>query len=124
MTQTKLRVRTWVALVIIVALGGPSVINTVGEWRSAQTIGQRVVTVVEGSFSLAGFLGVIAVISRSAWARPLILMWAVLITLTAGLAPYHWGGSSVPAALVSGVFGGLIATVIAMLVLPSRLNPS
>jgi len=123
-TETKLRARTWVALVIIVALGVPSVINTVGEWRLARTMGQHVVTVVELCCSIAGFLGVLAVVRGAPWARPAILAWAVLITLTAGLAPYNWGGSSLIAALVSAVFGGVIATVLAMLVLPSRLNPS
>ena len=124
MTQTKLRIRTWIALVLIVALGVPSLINTLGEWRSAETTGQRVVTVVELCFSIAGFVGVLAVIRRASWARPAILAWSVLITLTAGLASYYWGGSSLPAALMSTVFSGLVATAIAMLVLPSRLNPT
>lgn len=124
MTETKLRARTWIALVIIVALGVPSLINSVGEWRTAATTGQRVVTIVEASFSLAGFIAVLAVIRRAAWARPAILAWAVLITLTGGLASYYWGDSSLPAALMSTVGSGLVAAVIAMLVLPSRLNPS
>ena len=123
MIRTRLRVRTWIALAIIVALGVPSIINTMGEWRSAQTTGQHVTTVVEASFSLIGMLAVIAVIRRASWARPAILAWAALITVTAGLAPYFWGNSSLPAAVVSAVLGGVIAIVMAMLVLPSRLNP-
>ena len=124
MTQTTLRSRTWFALVVIAALGVPSLINTLGEWRSAHTTGQRLVTIVELGFSIVGYLGVIAVIRRLAWARPAILGWAVLITLTAGLAPYFWGGASLLVALMSATFCVLLATVLAMLVLPSRLNPS
>jgi len=122
--RTKLRVRTWVALVIMVALAIPAVLNGPGEWQGAESQAQHVATIIEVSYGVLGILGAIAVILHKPWARPAILAWAVLITVTACLAPHVWGGSSIPMALLSGVLGALIATVLAMLVLPSRLNPS
>jgi hypothetical protein len=122
--QTRLRMRTWIALVIIVALAVPAVMNARSEWQGAESQAQHAATIVEVSYGLIGLLGTIAVIMRAPWARQAILAWAVLITLTAGLAPRVWGGSSLLMSLVSAVFGALIATVITMLVLPSRWNPS
>ncbi|MEO5817072.1 MAG: hypothetical protein ABIT20_17520 [Gemmatimonadaceae bacterium] len=81
-------------------------------------------TIVEVSYGVIGMLGAIAVIMATSWARPLILVWAALITLTAGLAVFAWGGTSLPIALVSAVFAGLIAALIVMFALPSRWNPS
>ena len=124
MIRTKLRVRTWVAIVIIVALGVPAVLNAPGEWQGAVTRAQHVATIIEVSYGVCGILGAIAVIMRAPWARQLILAWAVLITLTSGLAPRVWGGTSLLIALVSAVVGALIATLLAMLTLPSRLNPT
>jgi hypothetical protein len=122
--QTKLRARTWVALVILVAICLPALFNAPGEWRAARTTGQRVSTVIEVSYGLAGILAAIGVIMRRSWTRPAILAWAVLVTATASLASRVWGGAPLRASLVSAVACGLIATVLVMLMLPSRLNPN
>jgi hypothetical protein len=123
-TRLHLRIRTWIALVVIVALCVPAVMNAPSEWQGAETRAQHVATIIEVSYGAFGIVGAIATILRAPWSRLAILGWAVLITLTAGLAPRVWGGSSLPMALLSAVFGALIATVVAMLVLPSRWNPS
>ncbi len=56
MTRTKLRARSWIALIVIVALAVPAMSNTRREWASAETQAQHVATIIDASYGLCGML--------------------------------------------------------------------
>jgi hypothetical protein len=120
--RTPLRVRTWVAIVILVPLCVLALRNMSNEWSTATTPGKIAATMTEVLYGICGLLGSAALVRRSRWARPLLLVWAVCATATSGLAPRVWGGASLLVSIASAVAGAAICAAILVLALPRRAN--
>jgi hypothetical protein len=105
---------SWVGIVLLVVLSGLGLQSAL-ELDPALTIGQQVATVTQFGYALAGVVGAAALVGRRTWGLAFVWLWAGLITLTGGLAPIVWAGSTLVAGLVAGVACGAMAAVVVSL---------
>ncbi len=95
-------------LLVLLMLGAMAWFGVTGgprDWRSAVTPGQKVAAITQLLHGVTAVLAVILLCARSAWLRPVTLVWALAATATATLAPVVWGGTT----WVTGALTGLAA---------------
>jgi hypothetical protein len=105
----------WTAVVLLVGLSAQGLYSAVEELESAETLGQQAATMIQFGYSLAGLLAAGALVSRRAWSRWVLWLWAGLITLTGGLAPVVWGGSALWVGFAAAVVSAAIAIFVVWL---------
>lgn len=81
--------------------------------REARPALQVLATATELAYGLAALGALVALADRHRSARALLIIWAVCLTLTSGLAPVVWGR----AAILVGVESGAGASVVLALLL-------
>jgi hypothetical protein len=80
--------------------------------RGTPTTGQRIASITQILYGLAGGLCLIALRVRPAWSMLVLGLWVVMLTATGGLAPVVWGGATWLTGLLSGVATLLIAALV------------
>ncbi|MFL5562017.1 MAG: hypothetical protein ACJ79K_11125 [Gemmatimonadaceae bacterium] len=110
--ERRARVWRWTAIVLLVALCGTGMNSARDDWSSAMTTGQRAQAVAQVVYSAAGLLAAVALAARLPVARRLFRIFAIAVTLAAGLAPVVWGET----AWWTGVLAAVAAAVIAWLI--------
>ena len=118
------RVRVGIAVGILVLLGALALRSAYFEWRDERTPVQLVAMLCELVYGACGVLAALALAMRSRWARPLLMTWAVFVTITAGLAPVVWGGAPAFAGVLSALAGSVIAVAVVFLACPPRWKPN
>ena len=81
-------------------------------WRSAETDGQRIASILQVLYGLASIGCVYALLRRPRWVRPAFTLWAAALSFTGGLAPVVWGGAEWWVGVLSGVATLLLAALI------------
>ena len=98
------------ALLILVGLGYVGLRNGLAEWSHADTPGQRLASVTEALYGLLGLVAGVGLVTRRTWTVPVVIAWAVSVTMTAGLAPVVWGGAGLWAGVAAAAATALIAS--------------
>lgn len=100
----------FVAAVLLLLLAcGLGLRSGLGEWSRAGNPARRLATLTELGYSLTALLATAALWVGHRRTMPLAVTWAVLITVTGGLAPVVWGG----APLYTGVLAGFVTAAVA-----------
>ena len=97
-----------IALLFLVGLGYVGLRNGLAEWSHADSTGQRLASVTEALYGLLGLVAGVGLVTRRTWTVPVVVAWAVSVTMTAGLAPVVWGGA--------GLWAGVAAAAATILV--------
>ena len=105
----------WSALALLLVFSAMGFNSAIGELSSAGTTGQRIATATEFGNAVAGVVATGALWLRHRRARPVLWIWAGLITATGGMAPMVWGGAGPIAGLAAGVASALIAGLVMLL---------
>ena len=106
------------ALVVLFVSGALGLANGLREWPHAGTLGQQTVT---GGVLLYGIFGVaagIGLLRRRAWALPLTIVWAVIVTYVPGAAVHYYAGAEAGdvAVLTASVSAGVVALLVVLAV--------
>ena len=80
--------------------------------RSGVTTGQHVATGTQLAYGLLGLLALAGVLMRRRWAWVPLVLWALMVTATAALAPVVWGQSGWQAALAAGAAAAAVASLV------------
>jgi hypothetical protein len=96
------------ALLILVGLGYVGLRNGLAEWSNADTTGQRLASMTEALYGLLGLVAGVGLVTRRTWTVPVVVAWAVSVTITAGLAPVVWGGAGIRAGVAAAAATTLI----------------
>ena len=75
----------------------------VGTYREAATAGQRLTAVSEFGYSVVSVIALAGLLAGRAWARPVMILWAGLVTTAAAAATLAWGDAGMGAAAAAGV---------------------
>jgi hypothetical protein len=114
--MTALRtVAYWIGVALLVAVSAFGLWSSIESLGSDTTTGQRVATFTQFGYALGGFAAATGLVTRRAWARTALWLWAALITLTGGLAPVVWGGSGPGTGLAAGAVSVAIAGLVILL---------
>lgn len=81
-------------------------------WSGAETRFQHVAAALQVSYGLLAVASLVALFRRHAWLRPIVIAWAVVVTLTGTVATVAWGGGP----WIGGILAGAITAVVAGLV--------
>ena len=98
--------------------------SAVGSLDSISTMGQRVATVAQFGYASTGIVAAGALLAGRPWARAVLWLWAILLTVTGGLAPMVWGGAGLSAGLAAAATCVAIAALIAWLATRRLAAPS
>jgi hypothetical protein len=98
-----------IALLVASSIG---IVNGAQEWSGAVTAGQKLATIAEFGYGILGPLGAIALYRGWTMQRPILLVWAALVGITAGLAPVVWGDQAGWTGLLSGIGAGLVGIAV------------
>ncbi|HEV7165878.1 MAG TPA: hypothetical protein VGO35_10855 [Gammaproteobacteria bacterium] len=106
------QIRSWLAILALVALSVAGFWGVDQEWRSAISSAQKFSAFVQIAYSVLGLLAVPALLLRYRWSRVLLYLWAFAILLTGATAPVIWGGggwwAGFFAACMMAVISGLV----------------
>jgi hypothetical protein len=80
--------------------------------REAHTAAQAVATGTELLYGVAAVAALVGLASRYRWTLRILLVWALGLTATSGLAPVVWGNAAVTTGVVSGAVAGLVLALI------------
>ena len=105
----------WAGLALLMALSVLGVLSAAGSLDSVSTTGQRVATVTQFGYALTGVAVAGALLAGLRWARAVLWLWAVFLTVTGGLAPIVWGGAGPSAGLAAAATSAAIAALVARL---------
>ena len=97
---------------LLVALCATGLNSGRDDWRGAMTTGQRAQVAAQLTYGLSGLLAALALAARWPFARRLFRIFAIAVTLAAGLAPVVWGESPWWTGLLAAIAGALIAWLI------------
>lgn len=100
---------------LVAAIGVLGLLNGPTEWTVVESAGQRVATITEIAYGLFGLLAAAGLFIRHRWTVRLLLVWAVAVVVTAGMAPVVWGGAGLTAGLAAGAGTAAIAAGIVWL---------
>ena len=110
--ERRARVWRWVAIVLLVAMCGSGLNSARDAWHPGMTAGQRVQTVAQFLYAVAGLLAALALAARWPGARILFGVFAGSVVIAAALAPTVWGGAAWSIGILAAGVGILIAWVI------------
>jgi hypothetical protein len=110
----------WTGMALLVAVSALGLWSSIESLASNTTTGQRVATFTQFGYALTGFAAAAGLVTRRAWAPTALWLWAVLITLTGGLAPVVWGGSGPGTGLAAGATTAAIAGLVVWLATRQR----
>jgi hypothetical protein len=110
-----LPIRHVVSLVLLILLSSLGFQRALGDVHSAETLGQQAHTAIQLAAAVAGMAAAVGLWAQRRWVRLPLLMWAVLITLSGGLAPVIWGGTGWGTGLGAAAGSAAIAGVIVWL---------
>lgn len=117
--MTRRRVLAGIAVALLLALAYTGIAGGIDQFDQSShghyTIGQIVQTVVQ---LLYGVLSVACIAVRfwaPGWIRPVVITWAVSLSLAGGLAPVVWGHSAIWIGILAGVASLLVAWAIVAL---------
>jgi hypothetical protein len=106
------KIRTWLAILGLLALSVAGFWGVDQEWRYADDLGAKFSTFMQTLYAVLGLIAVVLVWKRSRWARALLYLWALALLLTGASAPIIWGhtglGPAVFAASICAVCAGII----------------
>lgn len=105
----------WAGLALLLAVSVLGVSSAVDSLDSMSTTGQRVATVTQVGYALTGFVAAGALLAGLPWVRAVLWLWAVLLTVTGGLAPMVWGGAGPSAGLAAAATCAAVAALVAWL---------
>lgn len=80
---------------VLGALDGPEA------FRAATTAGQRIAAGTQTAYGILGLTSTIGLARGRGWARPSLITWAILLSITGGMAPVVWGGTGVSTGLLA-----------------------
>jgi hypothetical protein len=113
MKRGAMPVLKWTRLLLVVAVLAFFAYNGLVEGRNAlrsmTTVGQQIATVAQLCYGVLAVLALVSMWLHPRATTPLLLAWAVPLTVTAGLAPEVYGGSGLAGALAGGLVGLVIA---------------
>lgn len=90
-----------------------ALINGASDWRSAETVGQHIAGAGVIIYGPVGAAAAVALLLGKRVGRVLTLVWGVVATTVATLAPVVWGGAPVSAAIFS-CFGASVLAAAAL----------
>lgn len=105
-------IRFVLVLVLLAAWAWLGITEGLNGWQDAASPGQRACSASQILSGLAAVLCVIAVFSHPAWLRLAFTVWAVLLTVTGGMAPVVWGGTPVWQGILAGAITALVAALV------------
>jgi hypothetical protein len=105
----------WAGLALLLALSVLGVWSAVGSLDSMSTTGQQVATLTQFGYALTGVVAAGALLAGLPWGSAVLRLWAVLVTVTGGLAPMVWGGAGPGVGLVAAASTAAIAALVAWL---------
>jgi hypothetical protein len=105
----------WAGLALLLTLSAIGVWSALGSLDSMSTTGQRVATVTQFGYALTGVAAAGTLLAGLPWARAVLWLWAVFLTVTGGLAPMVWGGAGPSAGLAAAATSAAIAALAAWL---------
>ena len=104
--KTASLILTSLLVLMLLASAFLGITDGVGLVRQAHTTAQAVATAAELLYGVAAVGALVALASRHKFAPHLLTLWAACVTITSGLAPVVWGGTSVAVGAESGVAAG------------------
>lgn len=90
-----------------------ALINGTSDWRSATTFGQHLAGAGVIVYGPVGVAAAAALLWGKPVGRALTLMWGLVATMVATLAPVVWGGAPISAAIFS-CFGAAVLSAAAL----------
>ena len=90
-----------------------ALINGASDWNSATTFGQHLAGAGVIIYGPVGAAAAVALLLGKRVGRPLTLVWGLVATLVATLAPVVWGGAPMSAAIFS-CFGAAVLSAAAL----------
>jgi len=102
----------WLSVVFLLLLGVAGLEGFLNDFDQVETLGQRIHTLAQVSFGIAGVAAAIGAILRERWARTVALVFAFSVALTAGLAPVVWGDAGTASGIASAGLAFLIGMVL------------
>jgi len=99
---------TALLVLLLLAAGYFGIVEGLGLVRQARAPAQILATATELGYGVAAVGALVSLASRHRSARYFLIVWAVLVSVTAALAPPVWGGSTVAVGAESGVGSGLL----------------
>ena len=101
------------AAVLPGGFGVLALINWTDDWNSATTLGQHIAGAGVLIYGPIGLAAAVALLLGKPVGRTLTLVWGVIATTVATLAPVVWGGAPVSAAIFS-CFGAAVLVAAAL----------
>jgi hypothetical protein len=98
-----------VALVLPLLTGLLGAFNGPEAFRVATTGGQRIAAGTQTAYGILGLTSTIGLAQGRIWARQALIAWAILLTITGGMAPVIWGATGVGSGLLALVATAVIA---------------
>jgi hypothetical protein len=93
--------------------GALALINWTDDWNSAESVGQHIAGAGVLIYGPVGAAAAVALLMGKRVGRTLTLLWGVIATTVATLAPVVWGGAPVSAAIFS-CFGASVLVAAAL----------
>lgn len=106
-------VRVVIPAVLLIALSAYLALSVPHEWASAATPGQRIAAATQAGYIVLGLIAGISALWQRRWLGTLLLLWLIMVTVTATLAPVVWGGARWPVGILAGLAGGVVGGLIA-----------
>ncbi|MGH7471457.1 MAG: hypothetical protein ACRENP_26195 [Longimicrobiales bacterium] len=94
------------------------------EIATTATFAQKAVGIGQIVYALCGLLAILCLWFRPRWAKPVAVVWAAAVTLTAVLAALAWPASLGTAAVAVAIFAGLGWMVVWLIDQTSGTNAS
>lgn len=103
------------AFVLLLLAGALGLWNGPREWGGAANHSQRLAAFIETGYGISGLVSAAALWFGHPKTMVPVWVWALLITLTGGLAPVVWGAAPVKIGLWSALASGIVALLVTWL---------
>lgn len=111
------RVLLGIALLLLLAFASLGLSGGVRDLLQSTTFGEKAQSVTQLAYGVFALLSAVTAFWGRRWARLSRGGWIVSCTCAAGLASAVWGGTTLAVALLSGVAGAAIASLITWLLI-------
>lgn len=105
-------IRFVLVLILLAAWAWLGITEGLNGWQDAGSPGQRVCAASQMLSGAAAIACLIALFAHPAWLRLAFAIWAVLLTVTGGMAPVVWGGTPVWQGILAGGITALVAALV------------